>query len=204
LNTSDPVVYIVDDDVSIRKALRRLFQSTGLKVDVFSSAQEFLNFPRPDLPSCLVLDVNMPGLDGLELQEELTSKGIHIPIIFMTGYGNIPMTVKAMKAGAIDFLAKPFENQQLLDIVHEALEKDRQNRLHQYHKEELQNRYDNLTPREREVFTLVVSGMINKQIGMELKISEKTVKVHRARAMKKMNADSLAQLVQFAEKLKDS
>jgi len=196
-----PIVYVVDDDPSVRKALERLLRSAGHDAKTFASALEFLDCSHPDSPGCLVLDIKMPKLSGLDLQERLAEKGISFPIIFVTGHGTVPASVKALKAGAIDFLQKPFKDSELLDAVSRGIEKHC--RLRQEHKEMegLRARLDNLTAREREVFRLVVSGMLNKQVAFDLGIAEKTIKVHRARVMEKMGAQSLADLVRFAEKL---
>jgi RNA polymerase sigma factor (sigma-70 family) len=198
MNESDPMVFIVDDDDSVRKALMRLIQSVGINVDSFPSAEAFLLRPRYEGPRCLVLDIRMPGMGGLELQEMLVRANLTLPIIFMTGHGTVPMSVKAMKAGAIDFLEKPFEDQALLDLIRQALERDRQAKQEQAEKRELLKRFESLTPREKDVLALVVKGKLNKQVAIELGISEKTVKVHRARAMEKMQAESLADLVRVS------
>lgn len=199
--TTAAIVFIVDDDPSVRKALGRLLRSFGFQVEVFSAAQKFLEHKLPDAPGCLVLDVRLPGLDGLELQRSLSEANVTLPIVFITGHGDIPMTVRAMKAGAVDFLPKPFEDQDLLNAVRQAIAKDVQARQEQADVTVLQQRVDALTPREREVLELVVSGMLNKQVGHQLGITEKTIKVHRAQVMHKMQAGSLAELVRMAEKV---
>ncbi len=196
-----PIVFIVDDDTSVLVALKRLIRSVELEVETFVSAEDFLNRHPPDGPACLVLDVRMPGLSGLELQNELLSKGLSMPVIFVTGHGTVPMSVRAMKAGAVDFLQKPFNDQELLDAIHKALEQDRLARLKLAGIAKIQECADSLTPREREVFALVVVGYLNKQIAYDLGTSEKTIKVHRARVMRKMKADSLAELVSLANKI---
>jgi FixJ family two-component response regulator len=198
---ADAVVFVVDDDSSIREALKSLISLVGLRVETFGTAQEFLQSKRPDVPGCVVLDVELPGLSGLDLQRELTAHGIKLPIIFITGYGDIPTSVRAMKAGALEFLTKPFHDQDLLDAIRQALERDRAARRHSKETAELRERFDALTSREREVMSLVVAGWLNKQIGFELGISEITVKIHRGRVMNKMGAQSLAELVRMTERL---
>jgi len=195
------MVFVIDDDESIREALKSLIRSVGLSVETFASAQDFLESSRPDVPSCLILDVRMPGLSGLDLQRDLAEAHIHVPIIFITGHGDIPMSVRAMKAGAVEFLTKPFRDQDLLDAIQQALERDRQVRSQQAGTAELRNRYHSLTPRETEVFALVVKGMLNKQIALQLGTSEITIKLHRRQVMEKMHADSLADLVRMAERI---
>jgi RNA polymerase sigma factor (sigma-70 family) len=197
----DPAVFVVDDDPSVRRAIKRLVESVGLHVEVFGSAQEFLQAARPDAPSCLVLDIRLPGISGLDFQRELASTNIHIPIIFITAHGDIPMTVRAMKAGAVEFLTKPFRDQDLLDSIQIALERDRARRQREAEIGILRERFELLTSREREVVARVVSGMLNKQIAAEIGTAENTVKVHRSRAMEKMQAQSLADLVKMVERL---
>ena len=197
----DSKVYVVDDDPSVRKSLVRLITSVGLGVQAFPSAQDFLDSQLSEGPSCLILDVRMPGLSGLDLQKELKNRKRFIPVIFITGHGDVPMSVRAMKAGAADFLEKPFNDQELVDAIHKALTQDQQAKLKQRKFSEFKERAASLTPRENEVFGLVVRGLLNKQIAYELVMSEKTVKVHRARVMKKMSADSLAHLVRMAQEL---
>jgi RNA polymerase sigma factor (sigma-70 family) len=200
--TRASVVFVVDDDPSVRSSLKFLLSSVGLQVESFESAETFLQGKPPDAPSCLVLDVRLRGLSGLEFQHELAARNIHIPIVFVTGHGDIPMSVRAMKAGAIEFLTKPYRDQDLLDAVRIALEQDRARREQERDLTDLQQRFDSLTPREQEVISMVVSGMLNKQIAGELGTAENTVKVHRSRAMEKMNAQSFADLVRMIEKLK--
>jgi FixJ family two-component response regulator len=201
------IVFVVDDDASIRDSLGSLIRSAGMKVETFASAQQFLAGPRSNsvgavgAPSCLVLDVHLPGLSGLDLQKRMAELNVEIPIIFITGRGDIPTTVRAMKAGAFEFLTKPFRDHDLLDAIGQAIERDRATRRHQAEMAELRGRYESLTPREREVMELVVSGLLNKQAGAELGINEGTVKVHRGQVMQKMQADSLADLVRMSEKL---
>jgi FixJ family two-component response regulator len=201
VNPSDPIVFVVDDDEAVRDAVKRLIASVGLRVETFESTREFLNGKRADAPACLVLDVRLPDASGLELQRDLAAAGIHIPIIFITGHADVPMTVRAMKAGAVEFLTKPFRGQELLDAIQDAVAKDRVAWSERAQMAELRARYDTLTPREKEVLKLVASGLLNKQIGAELGTSELTVKTHRGRVMEKMGADSLADLVKMSEKL---
>ena len=197
---SKATVFVVDDDAAVRRSVERLIRTVGLDVLTFPSAQEFLEHGPPDGPACVVLDVRMPGLSGLDLQKKLAEAGFGVPIIIMTGHGTVPMSVRAMKAGAVDFLQKPFDEQVLLDAVSQALERDREGRKTEALRLQALRRMDTLTPREREVFELVVRGLLNKQVAAKLGASEKTIKVHRARVMQKMEADSLADLVRMAEK----
>jgi len=202
--TRASVVFVVDDDPSVRSSLKFLLSSVGLQVESFESAETFLRRKPPDAPSCLVLDVRLRGLSGLDFQRELAARNIRIPIVFVTGHGDIPMSVRAMKAGAIEFLTKPYRDQDLLDAVRVALERDRARREEEKDLTDLRQRFESLTPREQEVISMVVSGKLNKQIAGELGTAENTVKVHRSRAMEKMNAQSFADLVRMIEKLKGS
>ena len=202
MNSSNAIVYIVDDDSSVRDAISNLLESVGLRAQTFGSTEEFLAARRTDAPSCLVLDVMLPGMRGLEFQEMLKKSGISIPIIFITAHGDIPMTSKAMKAGAIEFLAKPFPKEDLLAAIHRGLQLDGTLREQQAERTSLQTRFEQLSPREREVMDLVVTGIINKQIAGQLGISEVTVKIHRRQVMEKMKAESLADLVRMSDKIK--
>jgi FixJ family two-component response regulator len=197
----DRLVFVVDDDRPLRDSLADLLHSVGLRVEAFASAQEFLRSKRPDVPSCLVLDVRLKGLSGLDLQKRLVEGDVDIPIIFITGHGDIPMAVQAMKAGAMEFLRKPFRDQDLLDAVQQALERDRKGREQRAEIAELRKRFDSLTPREREVMALVAAGLLNKQVAGEIGTSEASVKVHRQHVMEKIGADSLAELVRMADKI---
>ncbi len=196
-----PIVFVVDDDPSVRRATERLVHSAGFDVETFGSAAEFLASARPERPACLVLDVRLPGRSGLDLQRELTGSGMDIPIIFVTGHGSIPMTVRAMKAGAVEFLTKPYRRNDLLHAIRAAIERDRVAREHALEATELRQRHERLTPRERDVMALVVTGMLNKEIAGELATAERTIKFHRAHIMQKMKAESLAELVRMAGQL---
>jgi FixJ family two-component response regulator len=200
--TGAPVVFVIDDDPSVRSSLKFLISTVGLRVESFDSAENFLHRKPPDTASCLVLDVRLRGLSGLDFQRELTARNIPIPIIFITGHGDIPMSVHAMKAGAVEFLAKPFRDQDLLDAIRVALERDRTGREQESEIKELRERFESLTRREQEVISMVVSGMLNKQIAGRLGTAENTIKVHRSRVMEKMHAQSIADLVRMTEKLK--
>jgi FixJ family two-component response regulator len=201
---STPIVFIVDDDISVRESLELLIQTAGWQTQMFASAEEFLARPRVSAPSCLVLDVNLPDLNGLDLQRRMAGDRIHMPIIFITGFGDIPMTVQAMKAGAIEFLTKPFGDEVILSAIRNAIQRSRAALGREAEMHDLRECYASLTPREQEVMALVVSGMLNKQVGNELDISEITVKAHRGKVMKKMNAESLAELVNMASRLRIS
>ncbi len=196
-----PAVFVVDEDPSVRRAIKRLVESVGLQVELFESAQDFLQARRPDVPSCIVLDVRLRGVSGLDFQQQLVEAKIYTPVIFVTAHGDIPMTVRAMKAGAVEFLTKPFRDQDLLDAIQFALERDRTRRRREAEIAVLRERFESLTPRERLVTTMVVAGMLNKQIAAEIGTTENTVKVHRSRSMEKMQARSLAGLVKMVERL---
>ena len=201
MREAESIVFIIDDDSLYRASTERLVRSAGFSVESFQSAADFLNSRRPNVPSCLVLDVRLPGSSGLDLQRELAEAGVHLPIIFVTGHGDIPMSVQAMKAGAVEFLTKPFRDQTLLDAIRQAIERDRVARQQRARNADLRRRYESLGPREREVLKWVVSGMLNKQIADELGATERTIKFHRGHIMRKMQVRSLAELVRMAEAL---
>ena len=204
MNAVEPIVFLVDDDQLFRRSTERLIRTAGLNVQPFSSARDFLKSSRPEGPACLVLDVRMPGLSGMDLQRELAQSGFQIPIVFITGHGDIPMSVRAMKAGAVEFLTKPFRSRVFLDAIRAAIERDRSALQKQSETRELRERYEQLTPREREVMTLVAEGLLNKQVAAQLSTTEATVKFHRAHIMQKMCAKSLADLIRMVEKLGSS
>jgi len=204
MTDSEPIGFVVDDDASVRDAVRKLISTVGLRVETYGSTREFLDGKRPESPACLVLDVRLPDASGLELQRDLAEAGVQIPIIFITGHADIPMSVRAMKAGAVEFLTKPFRGQELLDAIQDAIARDRIAWNDRAQMKELRARYDTLTAREKEVLALVVSGLLNKQIGAELGTSELTIKTHRGRVMEKMQAESLADLVRMFERLRSS
>jgi FixJ family two-component response regulator len=197
----EPIVFVVDDDQSVREGIQSLLTSAGFSVDTFPTAKMFLNHPRPDRPACVILNVRMPGLSGLDLQRELTKTGVSVPIIFVTGHGNVRMTAQVMKAGAVEFLTKPFREQELIDAVRESIDRDRMERRRRAELLEMRRLFESLTSRERDVMTKVAAGFLNKQVAAQLGISEITVKVHRAQVMKKMHAKSLADLVRIADRL---
>jgi len=201
MTDADAMVFVVDDDASMRESLKNLIRSVGLRIEAFASAQAFLSSKRPEAPSCLVLDVRLPGLSWLDLQKRMSDTDMEMPVIFITGHGDIPMTVQAMKAGAVEFLTKPFRDQYLLDAIHHALERDRNSHDQRAKVDKLRIRYNSLTPREREVMALVVTGLLNKQIAGKLGTSEASVKVHRQHVMEKMRVGSLADLVRMADRL---
>ena len=200
--TAPPLVFVIDDDASVRSSLKFLLSTVGLQAETFDSADSFLHKKRPDVPSCLVLDVRLPGVSGIDFQRELTARNVSIPIVFLTGHGDIPMSVRAMKAGAVEFLTKPFRDQDLLDAVRVALDRDRARREQEKELTNIRGRFDSLTSREQEVVLMVVAGMLNKQIAAELGTAESTVKVQRGRAMEKMQAECLADLIKMVQKLR--
>ena len=199
--TAPPLVFVIDDDASVRSSLKFLLSTVGLQAETFDSADSFLRKKRPDVPSCVVLDVRLPGVSGIDFQRELTARNISIPIVFLTGHGDIPMSVRAMKAGAVEFLTKPFRDQDLLDAVRVALDRDRARREQETQLTDIRRRFDSLSSREQEVLSMVMNGMLNKQIAAELGTAESTVKVQRSRAMEKMQAESLAHLIKMMQKL---